>query len=189
MHTLYQIPRKIGVKGPKLTELTENGTREELKIIFWHVFESDTQTIRNRSGFHGSDFKANYLPSDEHVELLKSLPKGFPDMYIFRHEKGNGGARPGQQFGKDYLYKWWRKACENLAIEGVSLYPGTKHSTVMDMRKRHSPETCKRMTGHRTNKAFDRYLMEDPEELRSLYEEASPDKPVINFPGVSGQSK
>ena len=59
----------------------------------------------------------------------------------------------------------------------------------MDMRKMHSPETCKRMTGHRTNKAFERYLMEDPEELRGLYEEACPDKPVINFPGVSGQSK
>jgi len=59
----------------------------------------------------------------------------------------------------------------------------------MDMRKRHSPETCKRMTGHRTNKAFERYLMEDPEELRSLYEEASPDKPVINLSSVFGQSK
>jgi hypothetical protein len=135
-----------------------------------------------------NDSKYIYL-TDEHVELLESFPQGFGELYFFRHHKGNGGAKPGQQFGKDYLYKWWRKACMNLGIEGVSLYPGTKHSTVMDMRKRHSPETCKRMTGHRTNKAFDRYLMEDPEELRSLYQEASPDKPLINLPSVSGQSK
>lgn len=126
--------------------------------------------------------------TDEHLELLKSFPKGFGELYFFRHDQRRGGVKPGQQFGNDYFYKWWRKACNNLGIEGVSLYPGTKHSTVMDMRKRHSPETCKRMTGHRTNKAFDRHLMEDPEELRSLYQEASPDKPLINLPGKSKYS-
>jgi integrase len=46
---------------------------------------------------------------DEDIEILHSMPRGFPEMFFFRHLKGNGAAKPGQQFGKDYLYKWWKK--------------------------------------------------------------------------------
>ncbi len=44
---------------------------------------------------------------NDDIELYESLPRGLRDMYFFRHRKGNGSAKPGSQFGKDYLYKWW----------------------------------------------------------------------------------
>ncbi|MCF8094890.1 MAG: hypothetical protein K9J79_05955, partial [Desulfobacteraceae bacterium] len=92
----------------------------------------------------------------------------FPEMYFFRHEKGNGGAKPGAQFGSDYLQRWWNKACKNLGIEGVSLYPGTRHSSAVELRKKHSPESVKRNMGTRSNKAFERYLQITAEEQMAL---------------------
>ena len=106
------------------------------------------------------------------IELLRQIPKGFPERHFFRHLKGNGNARPGQQFGKDYLWRWWRKACKNLKIEGVSLYPGTRHSTAVALPKFKTPEEIKRGMGTRSNKAFERYLRVTGSELRGLYETA-----------------
>jgi len=30
--------------------------------------------------------------------------------------------RSAYQFGQRYLYKWWKKACKNLKIDGIDLY-------------------------------------------------------------------
>jgi len=49
-------------------------------------------------------------------------------MWFFRHGKLKG-RQPGEQFGKDYFYHWWRRACNNLGITGVDLYGGARHST------------------------------------------------------------
>ena len=103
------------------------------------------------------------------VRLCYSIPKGFPEVYFFRHIKGNGGAKPGQQFGKDYLYRWWKKACANIGVEGVPLYPGTRHSSAISLRKQSSPESIKRAMGTRSNKAFERYLQVTGDELRDIY--------------------
>ena len=55
-------------------------------------------------------------------------------------------------------------------MEGVPLYRGTKHSTVTAMRgDGYSPEEIKRATGHSTNKAFDRYLHIDEDEIRKIF--------------------
>jgi len=57
-----------------------------------------------------------------------------------------------------------------LGIDGVPLYRGTKHSTVTAMRRSGlSPEEIKRATGHATNKAFDRYLQVDEDDLRKMF--------------------
>jgi len=125
---------------------------------------------------------------DEDIELLRSMPSGFPQMYFFRHIKGNGAANPGQRFGKDYLWKWWKKACANLGIEGVDLYGGTRHSSVIDLRKRHSPEAVKRATMHSTNKAFERYLQITADEVRPIYKDARPDNALITV-SVSDRAK
>jgi len=127
---------------------------------------------------------------EEDVEILRSMPRGFPEMYFFRHLKGNGAAKPAQRFGKDYLYKWWKKACTNLGVEGVDLYGGTRHSSVIDLRKRHSPEAVKRASGHsaKTNKAFERYLQVSADEVRPIYKDARPDNGLIT-PSVSHRAK
>jgi len=107
---------------------------------------------------------------DEDVELLRSLPRAFPNLPFFRHFKGNGAAKPGQQFGHDYLYRWWKRACKEVGVEGVDLYGGTRHSTVIYLREQgYTPEEIKRASMHSTNKAFERYLQVTANELTPIY--------------------
>jgi hypothetical protein len=108
------------------------------------------------------------IPED--VEILKSFPKGFPELYFFRHPTGVRNCRPGGQFGQRYLYKWWKKACKNLGIEGVDLYGGTKHSSAMALREFATPEQIKRAMMTSTNKAFERYYRIESDEVRNVYE-------------------
>ena len=94
---------------------------------------------------------------DEDVNLISSLPRGLPDMYFFRHVKGVSGVAAGAKFGSRYLYKYWKKACYELNVEGVDLYGGTRHSTVTALSEHFTPEEVKGATGH-TSKAFERYF-------------------------------
>jgi integrase len=116
------------------------------------------------------DKRPKFVPLlEDDIELIRSLPRGLPELYFFRHIKGNGAAKPGQRFGKDYLYKWWKKACTNLGIEGVDLYGGTRHSSAIALRKYRTPEEIKRATMHSTNKAFERYFQIEADDLRAIY--------------------
>jgi integrase len=118
----------------------------------------------------GREKRIFLLPED--LEFIKSLPQGFPEMPFFRHEKRKGVSTSHRlkysgRFGKDYLYKWWKRATSNLGIEGVDLYGGTKHSTVTAAREQMTPEEIRRyLTEHQTNAAFDRYLQVDAQKQR-----------------------
>ncbi len=116
--------------------------------------------------------KPKYIPLVEyHVELLGLLKKSFPAMPIFRHEKGNGAAKPSSQFGRDYLYNQWRKACDDVGIHGVSLYPGTKHTQIVHMRNQlgFSRSECQEAAAVKSNKAFSRYYEIQDETMRKMY--------------------
>ena len=114
--------------------------------------------------------KAKAVPLiPEDIELLFSFPRGLPDLPFFRHPSGLKGVKAGQKFGDKYLYKWWKRACKNLGIEGVDLYGGTRHSTVIALRQFASPEQIKRATMHSTNKAFERYFRIESDEVREVY--------------------
>lgn len=107
----------------------------------------------------------------EDIDTLKKMPTGLPHLYFFRHVKGVSGVACGQKFGEKYLYKWWKKACYNLGIDGVDLYGGTRHSTTTDLAKYFSPEHIKKYgTAHSTNKAFDRYLHLSNKESKKIFE-------------------
>ena len=113
-----------------------------------------------------------------------------PDLYFFRHERGIAGCRAGSQFGGKYFWKWWRKACENLGIEEVPLYPGTRHSSVRALRKKFSPEQIKSGTMHATNKAFERYYSVGADDIREIYALSKPKSKqsvVIDFKKKSEQ--
>jgi integrase len=111
---------------------------------------------------------------DEDVTAIRSFPRGLPHMPFFRHEKRKGVSHAhkaaGGAFGKDYLYKWWRKACENLGIEGVSLYPGTRHTTAVALSDAgYTPEEIMDDgTQHSTSKAFRRYFHLRVEKRRAI---------------------
>lgn len=106
---------------------------------------------------------------EEDVEIIKSFPRGLPDLPFFRHPGGIKGCREGEPFGQRYLWKWWKKACDNLGIQGVDLYGGTRHSSAKALRQFCSPEEIKRATMHSTNKAFERYFQIESEDLRDIY--------------------
>ncbi|MEJ5359903.1 MAG: tyrosine-type recombinase/integrase [Desulfobacterales bacterium] len=129
-----------------------------------------------------------YLTDDDR-ELIRALGRGFGELPFFRHTKGNGAAQPGAKFGKDFLYRVWRDACKRLGIEGVSLYPGTRHSSAVDLRQRHSPEAIRRATMHQTNKAFERYLQVTGDELREIYADTRRCAVVVQFPEPSTAKK
>jgi len=109
------------------------------------------------------------LPED--IELYNSLPRGLPDMFFFRRHKGRGVKDPGGQIGKRAFYRWWSKACDNLGIEGVDLYGGTRHSSASAMTEFFSRDEIRdHATRHGSNKAFDRYCQGEVPVSVSIYD-------------------
>ena len=131
--------------------------------------------IDRENGFiiipHPKEKRPKVVPlTDEDIDLVKSLPISFGELPFFRHLKGHGGAVPGTAFGPRYLYRWWMRACANLGIEGVDLYGGTRHSTVVHLGQHFTPEQLKAASFHSTNKAFERYFRMKPEAIKGIYE-------------------
>lgn len=109
---------------------------------------------------------------DEDVGTIRSFPQTVGNPYFFRHGKGKGLVA-GSQFGPKYLNTWWTRACKKVGVEGVSLYPGTKHSSIIALGDDYSPEQIKKHgSGHTTNKAFDRYYQVDAQKKRELFAKA-----------------
>ena len=124
----------------------------------------------------------------EDIEYLRAQPTGFPDLWFFRHSHSKG-VKKGSKFGNGYLYKWWKRACANLGIEGVDLYGGTRHSTVTALGKICTPEEVKDATGH-VSEAFERYFqgkqaraLKVTERIKTLH------KPFINIDGEQDKDK
>jgi len=90
-------------------------------------------------------------------------------MPFFRRDKGGGGKNAGTAFGRHLLYDKWKAACNALGIDGVDLYGGTRHSTAQALREDLSAEDIKRLFGHNTTKAFNRYFEVSLNELREGY--------------------
>lgn len=98
------------------------------------------------------------------------MPIGLPSLHFFRHGTGKKGCTPGARFGVNVFYKWWKRACDNLGIDDVDLYGGTRHSSAIGLREFATPEEIRRATMHSTNKAFERCYMISREELQNIYE-------------------
>ena len=114
----------------------------------------------------GRKQKKIHLLHGEVFFLLTSPLMGDPSVFLSN----------GQQFGEKYFYKWWKRACKELKIEGVDLYGGTRHSSVRALRKKCSPEQIRAASMHTTNKAFERYYRTDGDDLRAIYKAGNPDK-------------
>lgn len=105
---------------------------------------------------------------EEDAELLRRLPPALPAIPFFRHLTGGKGFAAGRPFGEKYFYKWWKKACAALGIEGVDLYGGTRHSSTTAARAVLTYEEIKTLTGHSTNAAFERYFHRDLTYVRQV---------------------
>jgi len=128
----------------------------------------------------------------EHAELIRSLPRGFPEMYFLRYDYPLPGRRVGDRFGKDYLYRVWRETCKVLGVKGVPLYPGTKHTTISDWARKYSEARIQQAAGV-LSEAIRRYTVLGEEDCVSLYQEARPINPdkilTMNFRDKKGISK
>ena len=102
-------------------------------------------------------------------DLVNKLPVGMPDLLFFRHGSKAQGCRPGQPFGEKYLYRWWKKACENLGGQGVDLYGGTGHRSATALKSVLPPEQIKSGTMHTKNKAFERYFQRNSQDSIDVY--------------------
>jgi integrase len=107
---------------------------------------------------------------DTDMELMRSLPRGFPQLPFFRMDVASGSRPAGSPFGQKMFRKWWDRACKNLGIVGVDLYGGARHSTHQVLRQcGKNPEEIQRLSMHSTSKAGMRYLEVQLDELRSGY--------------------
>lgn len=90
---------------------------------------------------------------DYYIEEFKKLKKEYPavDTVLFFR-------RPdGVPFGKDMLYRNWKKACKEIGIDDLDLYGGTRHSSITAIAKAAGKKIAREYSGHHSNKAFDRY--------------------------------
>lgn len=92
--------------------------------------------------------------------------------------------RAGDRFGEKYLYKWWVKAYEKLKIEGLDLYGGSRHSTVRELRRFRTPEEIRIASMHSTNKAFEKILQVEPDDLENTHSDTQ--HPTNRGPGRLG---
>jgi integrase len=107
---------------------------------------------------------------NEDIKIYRSLPTGLPNMPFFRRHKKQGAYKAGEQISRYAFYKWWKKACKSLGIEGVDLYGGTRHSTVSAMAEYFTKEEMREHgTQHGTNKAFERYFRSEAKPKREIY--------------------
>jgi integrase len=109
--------------------------------------------------------------ASDHIEIFRELKDKYPALpkvKFFRHVEGVSGVAKDAPFGKKYFYKAWIAACENLGIEGLDLYGGTRHTTTTEIAKLEGKAAAKKHSGHRTNKAFDRYCQMDEKESSDM---------------------
>lgn len=107
----------------------------------------------------------------EHVEIfwkLKQMYPALPNVKFFRHIPGVAGVANGAPFGQNYFYRTWITACKELGIDGLDLYGGTRHTTTTEIAKLEGKDAAKKHSGHRTNKAFDRYCQMDERESAEM---------------------
>jgi len=103
------------------------------------------------------------------VQLLKTIPKGFPELFFFRHLTSRNGCVPGEQFGPEYLHRYWKMACDNLGIKDVGLYGGTKHSSMCNSKR--TREDVKEASMISSSSSLGRYLRHNDEKCREIYNE------------------
>jgi integrase len=105
----------------------------------------------------------------EHAALVaeqKRTHPAMPSVCFFRHVAGRQSVKAGAPFGEKYLYKWWKRACAAIGVEGLDLYGGTRHTTVSGLAVAAGSEAARDASMHETNKAFDRYCQ--TQDLRAL---------------------
>lgn len=153
----YEMNPKIWLAIDMLATYTALRPGDLRRVYENSLDEHGILTIHNPTKLKNK-FKTVRLCSD-HINEWRSIQKKYPAMpnvLFFRHVSGFSGIKAGEGFGINILTKWWKKACLEVGLDGVPLYPGTKHTTATETAKRYGTEKALAASGL-TNKAFNRY--------------------------------
>lgn len=128
----------------------------------------------------------------EHMNELIADHPGLPSMPIFRHSENHKSKEhqgcANEIFGKNYMYKIFKHACNELGIEGLDLYGATRHTTTTEIARQAGSENAKKASGHMTNKAFERYCQAQDEtgfEMAKLIRRPNKNGKIIPINGVT----
>ena len=106
-----------------------------------------------------------------HLDLVDQLPLAFAPNMPFSVMTGTGGTqKPGGRFSRQMIWAALKRACARHKIYDVDLYGFTRHSLLTAMRQSRSFKDVKTMSGHTTNKALARYIVDETSVEKSLYE-------------------
>lgn len=127
---------------------------------------------------------------EEDIALVRSLPKVLnKKLPFFRHEgTSSGTAQAGDPLSHNVLWRWWKRACAALEIEGVDLYGGTRHSSATALGEHFGKDELRQNgTMHGTNKAFERYVRGEAKPQRAITQKLNEMRAgrVVSIPGVS----
>ena len=115
----------------------------------------------------------------EDTESIRNLERAMPKTPFFRDNYH-------QRFGKNTMYRAWKRAAIQLGYKDVDLYGGTRHSSAIALYKEHgvSPEEIKKATGHKTSVAFSRYFKLDIDDIAEIHSLAQPTVKISIEEGV-----
>ncbi|SPF44040.1 conserved hypothetical protein [Syntrophobacter sp. SbD1] len=150
----------VGVRPAELLGLKEKNVDLKLGCV----------TVEDHKTARKSKAPKTFPLLPEDIELLKKLPRAFGDLPLFRHDSAyNSNLKMGQPFGPKILYRFWKRACEKVGVEGVDLYGGTRHSAMRYYREHMSMEDVLRLSFHTVSKTGLHYVNISQNELLRGY--------------------
>ena len=142
----------------------------ELRALKHSDLDLEHGTVTIQRAFSGTKLvettkskRSRVLPLDETwLELYFSRPIPINrDMFVF--------TKNGKPLSHTWLSKQWRKACDKLGIEGLTLYEGSRHSLASQAANRgESLYLIGKMLGHSTSKMTERYSHIESNALKQI---------------------
>lgn len=98
----------------------------------------------------------------EFEAILKAIPHSInPEDYVFKGEMGGF-------IGTNVLARTWNKACRAAKIKSVSLYQGTKHSTLSRLSSKATDAQLVKLSGHTNSRMLRRYAQSNIGDIKKL---------------------
>lgn len=149
----------INVRPGELISIREGDIDREQGVIY----------VRDRKGR-----RTKSVPLLDEDDTFVKTESSLPHLRFFRHEEKEKGNNQfdyqGRGFGKDHLYRWWRRACKDLGLSGVDLYGGTRHSRTQYLALMGVPvKDIDMALGDTTTECARRYYTMPLERLKEIY--------------------
>ncbi len=167
----YSTNPKIWLAIDMLATYTALRPDDLLRVNEEDLTDTGWLIIRNPTKIKNKTKKIRLHP--DHINEWRKIAEiypGLPETPFFRHTVTIRRSKQGMVFGKNYLSKVWTKAAKEVGLIGVSLYPGTKHTTATATAELLGEEKAEKASGL-TNKAFKRYCQTENKDAFDVVSE------------------